>query len=218
MKMELTAIAIPKRYSLPLIIGLNIVILVASYFLVFGAQFQEKAALDRELGTARQELARLTAIRNNLDKVRREYAALTEDLEGMTKQMPEEKEIPNLFRQVSSTAQGARMKIKYFAPKEAQPADFYSELPFEIKYTGLYHSLGYFFDGVKNLERIVHVTSFSMESKGTVHKPILEGSCLAKTYVYQKDGASIKKDGTQDKSKDQKKDMKNGPNNKPISK
>lgn len=214
MKIELTSMAIPKKYSLPLIVGLNIVILVLSYFLVFEAQFREKAALDRELSSARQELARLTAIKNNLDKMRAEYAALSADLQSMIRQMPEEKEIPNLFRQVSTTAQSARMKIKYFGPKEMQPVDFYAELPFEIRYTGLYHGLGYFFDGVKNMERIVHVTSFSMESKGTVHKPVLEGSCLAKTYVFQKDGTNVKKDEAKDKSKDGKKDAKNGPGKK----
>lgn len=195
MKMELTAIAIPKQYSLPLIVGLNIVILVVSYFLVFGGQFQEKKALTQNLAKAQQELARLTMMRNNLDKTRREYAALTADLQGMINQMPEEKEVPNLLRQISTTAQGARVKIKYFAPKDVVPGDFYAELPFEIKYAGLYHSLGYFFDGVRNMERIVHVTSFSMENKGTAQKPVIEGTCLAKTYVFQKNGANAKKNG-----------------------
>ena len=115
------------------------------------------------------------------------------------RQMPEEKEVPNLLRQISTTAQGARIKIKYFAPKDVQQADFYAELPFEIKYAGPYHGLGYFFDGIRNMERIVHVTSFSLEAKGSGQKPVLEGSCLAKTYVFQKDGAKAKNDGTKEK-------------------
>lgn len=214
MKIELTSIAIPKQYSAPLIIILNILILVASYFIVFGAQFREKASLTQELTTARQELGKLTTIRNNLDKTRQEYNTLTSDLEEVMKEMPEEKEIPNLLRQISTTAQGSRTRITYFAPKDVQPADFYSEVPFEIKYSGLYHSLGYFFDGVRNMERIVHVTSFSLESKGTAQKPVLEGSCLAKTYVFQKEGAKAKKDGAKDKSKDGTKETKNGPDKK----
>lgn len=217
MKIEMTSIAIPKQYSLPLIIALNIAILVASYFLVFGGQFKQKAALSAELTTARQELARVTAVKNNLEKTRREHAILVANLQEMVKQMPEEKEVPNLLRQISGTAQGSRARIKYFAPKDIQPKDFYAELPFEIKYGGQYHSLGYFFDGVRNMERIVHITSFSLENKGTTQKPLLEGSCLAKTYVFQKEGA--KKDGAKDKSgkdkpKDGKKEDKNVPNKK----
>jgi len=213
-KMELTAIAIPKRYSLPLIVGLNVVILVISYFLVFDGQFREKGALTGDLSRAQQELARLTAISNKMAKTRKEYASLTRDLQEMMRQMPEEKEIPDLLRQISTTAQGARMRIKYFAPKDVQQRDFYAELPFEIKYAGLYHSLGYFFDGIRNMERIVHVTSFSLESKGTAQKAVLEGSCLAKTYVFQKEGTNAKKDGAKEKSKDGKKEIKNGPDNK----
>ncbi len=207
MKMELTAIAIPKQYSLPLIVGLNIVILVVSYFLVFGGQFQEKKALTQNLAKAQQELARLTMMRNNLDKTRREYAALTADLQGMINQMPEEKEVPNLLRQISTTAQGARVKIKYFAPKDVVPGDFYAELPFEIKYAGLYHSLGYFFDGVRNMERIVHVTSFSMENKGTAQKPVIEGTCLARARL-SKERSKCQKNGEKEKSKDEKKEKK----------
>jgi type IV pilus assembly protein PilO len=214
MKMELTAIAIPKRYSMPLIVGLNIVILVVSYLLVFGGQFREKGALAGDLAKAQQELGRLTGIRSNMEKTRKEYASLTRDLDEAMKQMPEEKEIPNLLRQISTTAQGSRTRIKYFAPKEMQPGEFYAEVPFEIKYAGLYHSLGYFFDGIRNMERIVHITSFSLESKGTAQKAVLEGSCLAKTYVFQKEGTIGKKDGAKDKSKEGKKEKKNGPDNK----
>jgi type IV pilus assembly protein PilO len=199
MKVELTALAIPKQYSLPLIVALNIAILVVSYFLVFNNQFREKGVLARDLAKAEQERSSLMAIKNNLKKTGAEYARLTADLQEMMRQIPEEKEVPNLFRQISTTAQGARIKIKYFAPKEVQPEDFYAELPFEIKYSGPYHGLGYFFDGIRNMERIVQVTSFSLEAKGTIQKPVLEGSCLAKTYVFQKDGSKAKNDGNKEK-------------------
>ncbi len=209
MKLELTAIAIPKQYSLPLIVALNIAILVASYFLVFNGLFREKGALAGDLAKAEQERSSLTAIQNNLKNTRAEYTRLAADLQEMMKQMPEEKEVPNLLRQISTTAQGARIKIKYFAPKEVQPKDFYAELPFDIKYEGPYHGLGYFFDGIRNMERIVHVTNFSLEAKGNAQKPVLEGSCLAKTYVFQKDGAKAKTDGNKEKKNEpDKKDKK----------
>lgn len=221
MKMELTSLAIPKQYSLPLIVGLNIAILVVSYFLVFSSQFQRKSALDGDLASARMEVARLNAIKNNIEKSRQEHARLAANLQEMVKQMPEEKEIPNLLRQVSTTAQGANMKIRYFAPKDMEAGDFYAVLPFEIKYMGPYHSLGYFFDGVRNMERIVHVTSFSLESKGSAKKPVLEGMCLAKTYVFQKDGAKNAKDGSKnakDGSKGMPKDNSKEKKNEPVKK
>jgi len=204
MKMELGKISLPKPYRIPLIVLLCVAILVASYFLIFSDQFREKGRLSQDLAHTQQEVARLTIIKDSMPEGRKQYAALQERLQEAIREMPEQKEIPNLLRQVSMTAQGSRTRIKFFAPKEIQPADFYSELPFEIKYSGLYHSLGYFFDGIRHMERIVRVTSFSLEAKGTGQKVQLEGSCLAKTYVFQKEPKPKE-------SKDKKKDEKNAP-------
>jgi len=204
MKMELGKISLPKPYRIPLIVLLCVAILVASYFLIFSDQFREKGRLSQDRAHTQHEVARLTIIKDSMPEGRKQYAALQERLQEAIREMPEQKEIPNLLRQVSMTAQGSRTRIKFFAPKEIQPADFYSELPFEIKYSGLYHSLGYFFDGVRHMERIVRVTSFSLEAKGTGQKVQLEGSCLAKTYVFQKEPKPKE-------SKDKKKDEKNAP-------
>ena len=208
MKMEMGKISLPKPYRLPLIALLCVAILVVSYFLVFSAQFQEKGRLKQDLARTQAEVSRLTIIKNSMPEGRKQYEALQASLQEAMREMPEQKEIPNLLRQVSLTAQGSRTRIKYFAPKEVQPQDFYAELPFEIKYAGPYHSLGYFFDGVRHMERVVQITSFSLESKGTGQKVQLEGSCLAKTYVFQKEA---RPKGSKEKSKDGKKDEKNVP-------
>jgi type IV pilus assembly protein PilO len=183
MKMDMKGISIPKKYRIPLILFLGIVIVVAGYFLLLKPQFEEKDRLAIEQGKVREELTKLVTIKNNIDKNRKEYAQLKLNLEEALRQMPEEKEIPELLRQVSLTAQESKTKIKYFAPKAIQAVNFYSELPFEIRYAGPYHNIGYFFDGIRKLERIVHVTSFSLESKGATGKVILEGTCTAKAYV-----------------------------------
>ncbi len=193
MKIQMKGLGkIPKKYRIVLIVALNIVILAGSYFLVLVSQFEEKDRLMIEMKNAKQELDKLVAIKNGIEKTRREYAELKGRLEEVLKQMPEEKEVPNLLRQVSFTAQETKTRIKYFAPRAIQTREFYSELPFEIKYSAPYHSVGYFFDGIRKMERIIHVSSFSLEAKGTPEKVVLEGSCVAKTYVYLKDAPKSK--------------------------
>jgi type IV pilus assembly protein PilO len=83
--------------------------------------------------------------------------------------------------------QEAKLRVKFFEPKQLQAKDFYYELPFELRYTGGYHNAGYFFDGVRKLDRIIHVANFSLESKVVASKLTMEGTCLAKTYVYSKE-------------------------------
>jgi len=121
--------------------------------------------------------------------------------------MPEEKDVPNLLRQVSTLGQEAKLRLKFFEPKPLQAREFYFELPFEIRYTGGYHNVGYFFDGVRKLDRIIHIANFSLESKVVASKLTLEGTGLAKTYVYTKE---MPKEQTKVNPKD-KKDEKNVP-------
>jgi len=188
MKLQVSALTIPGRYRVALMLLIPAVIIAAAYFLLFDAQLKEEKRLETEVKGLRQELLKVTAMKNNMEKTRREYAGLKADLQLRLRQMPEEKEVPALLRQVSLTAQETKTHMKYFAPKESGAREFYLELPFEMKYTGSYHSIGYFFDGIRRLERIIHITSFSLEeAKGAGPKGTLEGSCLAKTYVFMKE-------------------------------
>jgi type IV pilus assembly protein PilO len=186
MKLGLEGLVIPKKYRLPLIILLGIGILVGGYFLLLKPQFEQLTRLDGERTTAEREIARLTDIKNNIARVKAENAQLQEKLADALRQMPEEREIPGLLRQVSLTASETKTKVKYFAPKPLQTLDFYAELPFEIKYSAPYHSVGYFFDGIRKLERIVHITGFSLDVKEVSEKIVLEGTCTAKAYVLPK--------------------------------
>jgi type IV pilus assembly protein PilO len=186
MKLGLESLVIPKKYRLPLIILLGIGIVVGGYFLLLKSQFEQISRLKTEKESADREIARLTDIKNNIARLKTENAQLQEKLADALRQMPEEKEIPGLLRQVSLTASETKTKVKYFAPKPLQQVDFYSELPFEMKYSAPYHNVGYFFDGIRKLERIVHITGFSLDVKDASEKTVLEGTCTAKAYVLPK--------------------------------
>jgi type IV pilus assembly protein PilO len=89
------------------------------------------------------------------------------------------------------------MKITYFEPKTMQNKEFYAELPFSIRYSGPFHNIGYFFDGVRKLERIINISSFTLTSdpKAIPSRMILNGDCVAKTYVYIKEPPKQDKKG-----------------------
>lgn len=205
MKIETKGFTVPRKYRVMLILLLPVLILVGAYFLVFDAQLRSEAQVTADLKAVRQDLARVNTMKSDMVKARKEHAQLKADLQDRLAQMPEEKEVPNLLRQVSFAAQETKTRIKYFAPKEAQPQDFYWELPFEMKYNAPYHNIGYFFDGIRKLERIVHVTSFSLEAKESGQKTVLEGTCLAKTYVYSKEPPPKKEEKKEGKNEPPKK-------------
>ncbi|MGD0235683.1 MAG: type 4a pilus biogenesis protein PilO [Syntrophorhabdales bacterium] len=210
MKLRLDASKItktPRIYRILLMLTLTVAAFAGVYFWLLVPQFDQKRFLTGEYGNAKQELDRLTSMKANFEKSQKEYFQLKENLERVLVQMPEQKDIPNLLRQVSFVGQEAKLRIKFFEPKALQSKEFYRELPFELRYSGGYHNAGYFFDGVRKLDRIIHVANFSLEAKLVASKLTIEGSCLAKTYVYDKQMAQ---EQVKEKPKETK-DEKNAP-------
>ncbi len=181
-----TITKIPRAYRIVLMLTLTIAAFAGVYFWLLVPQFDQRRFLAGEYQNAKQELDRLTLMKANFEKSQKEYFQLKDNLERVLVQMPEEKDVPNLLRQVSLVGQEAKLRVKFFEPKQLQAKDFYYELPFELRYAGGYHNAGYFFDGVRKLDRIIHVANFSLESKVVASKLTMEGTCLAKTYVYSK--------------------------------
>jgi type IV pilus assembly protein PilO len=186
---------IKRIYKLLFSIGLNILFFALLYYFILIPQLETKRQLEQEYSNIKRELDNMIAIKNNMTKFRQEYAQLQELLQQMLKQLPETKDIPNLLRNISTVGTETRLKITYFEPKPVQNKEYYAELPFSIRYIGPFHHIGYFFDGIRRLERIINVTSFSIisNSKNETGKLNLTGECTAKTYVYLKQQPKVEK-------------------------
>lgn len=209
MKLSLDPAEIKKKiiktsntYKLIFCLFFNGLIFVSLLYYFVMPQLETKRLLNEEYAKLKQELDNMVAIKNNMEKFSKEYSQLQELLQQMLKQLPETKDIPNLLRNVSTVGTETRLKITSFQPKEVQNKEFYAELPFVIRYNGTFHHIGYFFDGIRKLERIINVTSFSIapDPKKVAGKLNLIGECTAKTYVYLKqqlkqDKKEEKKDG-----------------------
>ena len=155
---------------------------------------RRKAKLGQEYGSLRADLDRVTAIRANMGKYRAEYTRSREKLQEVLVQLPETKDVPNLLRSISGVSAESGAKVKYFEPKAVVNKEFYGEVPVDIKFSGSFHNIGYFFDGVRKLDRIIDITSFTLDAKGPASKTVLEGECQAKTYVYLHEAPAPKKD------------------------
>jgi len=178
---------VSRVYKLIFFLFINCVIFGLVFYLLIIPQVETKKKLNSDYQNLLKELNKMIAIKNNMEKYRAEYAALQAVLTQVLKQLPESKDIPNILRSVSNVAAETRVKLEKFEPKKVQNKEFYAELPLEIKYSGPYHNLGYFFDGIRRLERIIHITSFTLDAKGPPAKIVLDGTCTALTYMYLKE-------------------------------
>jgi type IV pilus assembly protein PilO len=178
---------IPAVYKTIIILALVALVLASFIYFIAKPQWEIRTQLQKEYSQLQQELEKLKQLKNNLEKHRKEYQQMQELLQDVLKQLPETKDIPNLLRNITSVSEETRLKIKFFEPKEIKNKEFYSELPFEIKFSGPFHSAAFFFDGVRKMDRLVNITSFSLEAKGTPKNVVLEGTCNASAYVYMKE-------------------------------
>lgn len=178
---------IPQVYKAICMVVLVLIVVGALVYFIAKPQWETRDKLVRENDEAQKQLNTLREIKKNIEKHRKEYAQMQELLQDILKQLPETKDVPNLLRNVTNISEETRLKIKYFEPKELKNKDFYSELPFEIKFSGPFHTVAYFFDGIRKMERIINITHFTLEAKGAPRNIILEGTCTANAYVYKRD-------------------------------
>jgi type IV pilus assembly protein PilO len=178
---------IPAAYKSIIILILVAVALAGLFYFAAKPKWEERTKLQKDYSELRAELNKLKELQKNLEKHRREYAQMQEKLQDVLKQLPETKDVPNLLRNITNVSEETRLKIKYFEPKEIKNRELYSELPFEIKFSAPFHSAAFFFDSIRKMDRLVNITNFSLEAKGTAKNVVLEGSCTANAYLYTKE-------------------------------
>jgi type IV pilus assembly protein PilO len=149
-----------------------------------------------ELKVARGELSKLTkelnesrAITRDLQKFKEQVEKLNEELKNALTQLPNEREIPEILKNISSLGKESNLEFTLFRPKPEEPQQFYAKVPIELVALGSYHNIGIFFDKVSKLPRIINVVDFNMtrakDIKGRSESEILvKTSCMINTYRF----------------------------------
>jgi type IV pilus assembly protein PilO len=115
----------------------------------------------------------------------KQVAEIEDEFEEAALLLPKSKEIPKLLTDISALGRNAGLDFLTFIPRAEVPKDFYDEIPVDINIRGPYHSVGFFFDQVSKLDRIVSVSNVRMASPEKVQGEILLNSnCQLVTYRF----------------------------------
>jgi type IV pilus assembly protein PilO len=117
--------------------------------------------VNRKLTSERDENRRIA---ENREKWERKVEKLNEQLARAIKELPNEREIPELLRRISSIGKKIGLEFLLFQPLPEGPREFYAEVPVKLKIEGSYHEVATFFDRIGKLNRIVNVRDISMAS------------------------------------------------------
>ena len=161
------------------IIVLIILIPVAVfYFAFFQANSEKIAGLEAKEVSMQKALEEVKAKAADLAKFEKELEEAKLIFETAAVLLPNEKEIPQLLKDISSLGRTAGLDFLTFKPLADSPKDFYAEIPVTINVRGPYHNMGFFFDQVSKLERIVTISNVKMGSpKKEAGEMLLKSDC-----------------------------------------
>jgi len=166
---------------------------------------EDLSAVQREGTKLENELNNSRAIARDLQKYNEQVAKLNEELRNALTQLPNEKEIPEILKTISSLGKESNLEFTLFKPRPEQPQQFFADVPIDLVALGSYHNVGIFFDKVSKLPRIINVVDFNLtkvakdakEIKGRSENEILlKTSCMIKTYRFIEQKSEGKKSET----------------------
>ena len=155
------------------------------YWQYWGPAVEEERKKTAQLDKLRQEIRQLEVTASKLQDFQREVALLEAKLETLKRILPPEKETPDLMRKVQSLAAQSNLTIRTFTPAATVTKEFYQEWPINMAVDGSYHNLGYFFDRVSRLSRLVNVGNLKIASaRDQSATRTISANCVATTFVY----------------------------------
>lgn len=174
----------PGAWPLPVQALVGLVVCIG---LMFGGwQFKikdqrvELAKVQAKEGDLKKEFEDKQKKAANLGPLREQMKEMEQSFGEMVRQLPNKTEVAGLIVDISQTGLSAGLEFELFEPKSERPAEFYVELPINLRMSGTYHQFGSFVSGIAALPRIVTTHDIKIAPKKA--GGILEMTATAKTY------------------------------------
>lgn len=120
------------------------------------------AALEAEHEKLAAEVEKARKVVGDLARLEAEYERLHDQWLSAQELLPEEKEMPELLRQVTMAGSRAGIEFALFEPGNPVPKEFHTEHPIKVTVRGNYHQVGSFLGRLSNMERIVNVSGLDL--------------------------------------------------------
>ena len=182
---------LPKSKKVILLVVILVALAGAYYYFLYTPEKQALDSLEAKYNTLAKQLQESKDIHRNLEKFEAEVNELNAQLAVVRTQLPDEREIPEILKNISSLGKESNLEFILFRPKPEEPQQFYAKVPIDLTVNGHYHDLGIFFDKVSKLPRIINVVNFNMarakdmKGKGEVRDDTaIRATCLLNTYRF----------------------------------
>lgn len=176
----------PLAIKIAAIVIVSVSVLVAGYFLDTEGQLLELAALEEKEVGLKEDFKVKQNKAVNLALYKEQMAEMERSFGAMLRQLPSKTEVAELLVDISQTGLASGLEFQLFKPQAEIKAEFYAELPIQLRVNGKYHEFGKFVSEVAALPRIVTMQEISIKPGTGGDDLIMEA--VAKTYRYLDDG------------------------------
>lgn len=179
---------LPRHLQIILAALPAVILIVLFIFLIFMPKNKELAKLRVKIAKLDNEITSSEAKIRRLDALIAENALLKEKLERMKEQLPEEREVSVLLKQLSELGLSSGLEILLWKPsaRKTEPAGLYVEIPVLVEVLAEYHKLGDFFSHISRLPRLVNISDINLKTrdKGEKEAPgIINAKFTARTFA-----------------------------------
>jgi type IV pilus assembly protein PilO len=164
LKVNINLKTLPAYVKVILSLAPAVLIVIGVVFFLILPKHKEITALEIKIAAQENEIAKNQAKAAKLSQLKLENEKLIKRLEDLKQQLPEEKEITSLLKQVSDLCIRAGLKVSLWKPeaKKTHSSGIVYEIPVNVELRGSYHSLGSFFSSLTKLNRIVNINDFKL--------------------------------------------------------
>lgn len=155
---------ISDKLKFVLLVLPSIIITILAILLLILPKYEEIKRLKAEIIKQESEIAKDQAKAAKLSMLKVENERLKNRLAELKLQLPEEKEVSGLLKQVSDLGTQSGLKIVLWKPEQKRdhPSGIIYEIPVAVELSGSYHNLGIFFSSLTKLNRIVNIADIKL--------------------------------------------------------
>jgi|GEM_PF-5540060 Tfp pilus assembly protein PilO len=146
-----------------LMVLVPIIVALLYYVYIYSPQTGKIRALKEEKARKEGDLEKATREANRLPQLQQERDMLSLRFSEILESLPETPEMGKLFEYIASISRRYGIKVISLTPGGPRAKEGYSEIPFELVFTGRYEKVGAFLDELEQGRRVLALEKVTME-------------------------------------------------------
>ena len=177
--------SLPMPVKLVLLGFMFLILVGLGYWFLWSPQIDEFDQAKAKEDELRQVFTQKKGQAIKIEAYKQQMIDIEKTFGALLKQLPDKSQMDGLLTDINQAGLGRGLEFELFKPGQEAVADFYAEMPIQLRIKGSYHDVGAFATDISKLSRIVTLNDLSITPLNKDTKDsVLVLEAVAKTYRY----------------------------------